>query len=86
MDFKKLQKIFSKKVSNYFGISKYLNCWKSILKVKVPRWRDFHVHGAMGTPYWPILACDTCVQVNTQYFEKFKINISTCHIQMKLST
>jgi hypothetical protein len=58
---------------------------KSILKVKVPLWRDFHVHGAMGGPYWPILACGTSVQAITQYFEEFKINIPTC-IQTKLST
>jgi hypothetical protein len=46
----------------------------------------FHMHGAMAAPYWPILACGTRVQVKTQYFEKFKINISTCRIQTKLST
>jgi hypothetical protein len=59
---------------------------KSILKVKVPLWRDFHVHGATGGHYWPILACGTSVQAKTQYFEKFEINIPTCHIQTKLST
>jgi hypothetical protein len=59
---------------------------KSILKVKVPLWRDFHVHGATGGPYWPILACGTSVQAITQYFEEFKINIPTCRIQTKLST
>ena len=51
-------------------------------------WRDFHVHGGGATAarYWPILGCGTHVQVKTRYFEKFEINISTCHIQMKLST
>jgi hypothetical protein len=59
----------------------------SEIKVPIPLWRDFHVHGATGAPYWPILACGTHVQVKTRYFEKkFKINISTCRIQMKLST
>jgi hypothetical protein len=41
--------------------------------------------GATAARYWPILACGTHVQVKTRYFEKFEINISTCHIQMKLS-
>ena len=60
--------------------------YKSILNVKVPMWRDFHVHGVTGAPYWPILACGRRVQVKTRYFEKFEINISTCRIQTKLST
>ena len=37
---------------------------KSILKVKVPMWRDFHVHGVTGDPYWPILACGTRVHAS----------------------
>jgi hypothetical protein len=44
------------------------------------------VHGATEAPYWPILACDKRVRVITQYFEKFKINISTGRIQTKFST
>ena len=46
------------------------------LKVQLPLQHDLHVHRAMGAPYWPILA----------YFENFKINISTRHIQAKHST
>jgi hypothetical protein len=59
---------------------------KSNLKVKLPLQRDLHVHGATEAPYWPILAWDTRVRVKTQYFEKFKINISTGRIQTKFST
>jgi hypothetical protein len=59
---------------------------KSNLKVKLPLQRDLHVHGATEAPYWPILACDTRVRVKTRYFEKLKINISTCRIQTKFST
>jgi hypothetical protein len=44
------------------------------------------VHGTTDAPYWPILACGTRVQVKTRYFEKFEINIYTCHIQTKFST
>ena len=46
--------------------------------IKVPLW---------WVPlYWPILVCSTHVQVKTRCFKKFKINISTCRIQTKLST
>ena len=37
-------------------------------------------------PIWPSTNVGTYIKVKTRYFEKFKINISTLHIQMKLST